>query len=291
MVDPALPLGLAAPAVGLPYGVILHGAEVTVPGRLPLSRQALAAVLRRASVVVCAGRYPSAEARRVAGARLAPVFEIPPGVDTARFSPLEGARRSAARAELGVGDDALVVLSVSRLVARKGFDVLLQAAAKLLAEFPSLVVVIGGAGRQRERLEALGRRLGVPARFIGRVPDEKLPSLYGAADVFAMACRNRWGGLEQEGFGIVFLEAAACAVPQVAGRSGGADEAVVHGETGLVVDDPGDPHSVSAALRALLSDGALRRRMGEAGRLRAERSFDYDLLAPRLAAALGDVPG
>jgi phosphatidylinositol alpha-1,6-mannosyltransferase len=98
-------------------------------------------------------------------------------------------------------------------------------------------------------------------------------------------------GLEQEGFGIVFLEAAACGVPQVAGRSGGAAEAVVDGQTGLVVDEPGDVGQVSAALRRLLADGSLRAAMGAAGRIRAERSFGYGLLAGRLAAALADVEG
>jgi phosphatidylinositol alpha-1,6-mannosyltransferase len=123
------------------------------------------------------------------------------------------------------------------------------------------------------------------------VPDDQLPRLYGAADVFAMACRNRWLGLEQEGFGIVFLEAAAAGVPQVAGRSGGADEAVVHGQTGMVVDRPAEARAVAGALRALLTDPHGRRRMGMLARARAERSFDYDVLAPRLAAALRDMPG
>ena len=86
--------------------------------------------------------------------------------------------------------------------------------------------------------------------------DDDLPSLYACADVFAMLCRNRWGGLEQEGFGIVFLEAAACGVPQVAGASGGAAEAVVDGETGLVVDPPEDVDAVAEALASLLTDDA-----------------------------------
>jgi len=115
--------------------------------------------------------------------------------------------------------------------------------------------------------------------------------LYGAADVFAMACRNRWLDLEQEGFGIVFLEAAAAGVAQVAGRSGGADEAVVDGETGLVVADPGDPGAVAHALRRLLGDEEGRQAMGRAARTRVEQSFGYGFLARRLADALQDVEG
>ena len=131
-----------------------------------------------------------------------------------------------------------------------------------MPSFPDLTVAIAGAGRDRSRLEARCRPAGAPVRLLGPVPDDDLPRLYGAADVFVMACRDRWLGLEQEGFGIVFLEAAACGVAQVAGRSGGADEAVVHGETGLVVDDPSDPGRVAAALRRLLTDDELRRPHG-----------------------------
>jgi phosphatidyl-myo-inositol dimannoside synthase len=123
--------------------------------------------------------------------------------------------------------------------------------------------------------------------FLGRVPDEDLPSLYACVDVFAMLCRSRWGGLEQEGFGIVFLEAAACGVPQVAGDSGGAAEAVDDGVTGLVVRTPDDPREVAAAFEQLLDDPTARARMGRAGRERAIREFSYDVLAHRLGVSLG----
>jgi phosphatidyl-myo-inositol dimannoside synthase len=126
----------------------------------------------------------------------------------------------------------------------------------------------------------------VPVRFLGRVSEDDLAQLDAAADVFAMVCRDRWGGLEQEGFGIVYLEAAACGVPQVAGASGGADDAVEDGVTGIVVRDPRDAVAVADALAALLDDAALRARMGEAARLRAVADFSWDGLAARLASAL-----
>ena len=170
-------------------------------------------------------------------------------------------------------------------------DVLVDAAGALEASFPTLTVVVGGDGRDRARLARRIAARRAPVRLLGRVPDESLPELYGAADVFVMACRNRWHGLEQEGFGIVFLEAAAAGVPQIAGRSGGAGEAVADGVTGFVVDEPHDPGRVAAAMRRLLSDPALRARMGIAARARAEASFGYDALARRLAAALCDVEG
>jgi phosphatidyl-myo-inositol dimannoside synthase len=121
--------------------------------------------------------------------------------------------------------------------------------------------------------------------------EEDRAALLGAADIFVMACHNRWLGLEQEGFGIVFLEAAAAGVPQIAGDSGGAAEAVVHGQTGLVVADPEDPGRVAEALRTLLADPKLRKRMGRAARVRAQESFDYDFLASRLASTLAEVAG
>ena len=159
-------------------------------------------------------------------------------IASCRSTPIE---RAEARGRFGLPDDAALVVSVSRLVPRKGMDVLIEAAARLAPDHPELMVAIGGDGRDRERLERLvgaDRRAGAPAR--PGAATTTCPALYGCADVFAMLCRNRWAGLEQEGFGIVFLEAAACGVRQVAGDSGGAAEAVVDGETGLVVGDPRD---------------------------------------------------
>jgi phosphatidyl-myo-inositol dimannoside synthase len=110
--------------------------------------------------------------------------------------------------------------------------------------------------------------------------------LYGCADVFAMLCRSRWAGLEQEGFGIVFLEAAACGVPQIAGNSGGAAEAVVDGHTGMVIHRPRSVADVASALDALLGDETTQKAMGAAARQRAEVHYSYDVLAKVLDKAL-----
>ena len=191
-----------------------------------------------------------------------------------------------ARRRFGVAPDAKLVVSVSRLVPRKGMDVLIEASARLTGAHPTLEVVIGGSGRDAKRLQRLIDETGAPARLLGRVDDEHLPALYGTADVFSMACRNRWLGLEQEGFGIVFLEAAACAVPQIAGQSGGSAEAVEHDETGLVIEDPSSAEELATALDALLTDPDRRAAMGAAGRARAVDEFSYDVLAARLQDAL-----
>ena len=285
--DPALPVGHAARRVGRPYAVVLHGSEVTVPGRLPMARSILARVLRGASLVICAGNYPAAEAERAAGCTL-PTVVVPPGVDTDRFRPLDEAERASVRRELGLPVDAPLVVSVSRLVPRKGMDTLIRSAARLGRTEPDLVVAIAGSGRDRRRLEGLVASTGAPVRFLGRVPEELLPGLYGAGDVFAMLCRSRWGGLEQEGFGIVFLEAAAAGVPQVAGESGGAAEAVAHERTGLVMGRPNAVEQVARTLSDLLGDRERRAEMGREARRRAEAEFSYDVLARRLRAGIDD---
>jgi phosphatidylinositol alpha-1,6-mannosyltransferase len=287
VLDPALPLGLVGPSLGLPYALVIHGAEVTVPSRLPAARETLAWVLRHASAVIAAGGYPETQARRAAGSRMPPVTVIPPGVDAARFRPLDDTERARIRAELKLPTDGRLVLSVSRLVPRKGMDVLIDAASRLGATRPDLTVAIAGSGRDSSRLDRLIGGSAAPVHLLGRVPDEDLPRLYASADVFAMLCRDRWAGLEQEGFGIVFLEAAACAVPQVAGDSGGAAEAVVEGATGLVIRRPRDAEQAARSLASLLDDEGLRRRLGRAARSRVEASFDYQTLATRLELALG----
>jgi len=283
--DPALPVGHAGRRVGRPYAVVLHGSEVTVPGRLPVARSMLARVLRGASLVICAGNYPAGEAERAAGCTL-PTVVVPPGVDTDRFRPLDEAERASVRRELGLPVDAPLVVSVSRLVPRKGMDTLIRAAARLGRTEPDLVVAIAGSGRDRRRLEGLVASTGAPVRLLGRVPEELLPGLYGAGDVFAMLCRSRWGGLEQEGFGIVFLEAAAAGVPQVAGESGGAAEAVAHERTGLVMGRPDAVERVARTLSDLLGDEKRRAEMGREARRRAEAEFSYDVLARRLRVGI-----
>ena len=285
VLDPALPLGHIGPALRHRYAVVVHGAEVTVPGRLPGTKALLGRVLRGAELVVSAGRYAAVEAERAAGVHL-PTLVVPPGVDVRRFVPLDPAERAAARERFGLPTDTPLVVGISRLVPRKGFDVLIAAADRLARTGRPVAVAIAGGGRDDTRLRRLGAEASAPVHFLGRVADADLPDVYGCGDIFAMCCRDRWSGLEQEGFGIVFVEAAAAGVPQVAGDSGGAAEAVLDGETGLVVAHPEDPEAVAIALARLLDDPGLRCRLGAEARRRAEREFTYDLLAARLGAGL-----
>lgn len=285
VLDPALPLGLVGPWLALPYMVVLHGAEVTVPGRLPGSKQLLGQVLNKAEHVIAAGGYPAREGDHAAGKKLGATI-VPPGVDTDRFVPLSAVERAQARARFGLSDTDEVVLGISRLVPRKGFDTVIRAVAQLAVRRPRLRLVIGSTGREEDRLKKLAQELHAPVTFLGRVPHDDLPALYGCSDVFAMMCRNRWGGLEQEGFGIVFVEAGACGVPQIAGDSGGAAEAVLDGVTGYVMENPTDVAGLAARIDTILSDDALRASMSAASRQRACEEFNYDVLAKRLGAVL-----
>lgn len=312
--DPAVPVGILGPRLGLPYGVVLHGAEVSVPANLPLARAALARVLRGARWAVANSAWVAGQAARVAGGSIPPVVTITPGVDHLRFCQLAPPERAAARRRLGLASDATVVLSVGRLVARKNMAMLIEAVGMLAPQRPGLCLLIAGAGRQGSHLGRLaaavnqgtgddqprsssgstpaGRSTGASVRMLGQVADADLPALYGAADIFAQPTVTRWSGLEQEGFGMVFVEAAACGIPALAGRSGGAGEAVLDGVTGLVVDRPTDPVAVADALRQLLDDPVRRQQLGRQARQRVESCFTYDQLAKQLSATLAlSAPG
>lgn len=274
VLDPVLPVGLLGPELSLPYAVFMHGSELL--GRLPIGDRLAGRILRRAAHVVAAGTYPADETRRLTRGAEPPITIVPCGVDASRFTPLED--KAVARARFDLPADVPLVVGLSRLVRRKGFDVLIDAVQRL----EGVHVAIGGAGRDHDRL---ARMAGARVHLVGRVADDLLPAFYGCGDAFAMLCRDQWGGLEKEGFGIVFLEAAACGVPQVAGRSGGSADAVADGETGVVVDDPRDVDAVAAAITSVL-EPTTNARMAAASRARAVGEFDYDLLAVRLRDAL-----
>ena len=287
VIDPAVPLGIIGPALNRPYVVVLHGAEVTVPGRLPVARQTLSRVLDQATGVISAGEYALAEAERAVGRELRSVV-IPPGVDIDRYRPLAAPDTLAIRDRFDIAPDAPFIFSVSRLVPRKGMDTLIASASRLRAAFPDLVVCIAGDGRDRARLQRRIDALDAPVRLLGRIPDDDKAALLSSADLFAMLCRNRWNGLEQEGFGIVFVEAAAAGTAQIAGDSGGASEAVADGQTGVVLEVDASIGDVAQSIASLLGDPQRLATMGAASRDRAVTKFSYDGLATRLQATLDE---
>jgi phosphatidylinositol alpha-1,6-mannosyltransferase len=214
-----------------------------------------------------------------------PVIQIPPGVDTAAFSPLHAEERGSVRESLGLDANDFLISSYSRLVPRKGMDTLIKATV-YLRDLSDLRLAIGGSGRDRERLEKLSKKLKAPVTFLGRVSDDLLSPWLGASDLMVMDCRSRWFGLEQEGFGIVFMEAAASGVAQIAGRSGGSHEAVIDGETGLVVSRSRSPKALAIAIRELYEDTEKRQAFALRSREVAVERFEWDILAKQLGDAL-----
>lgn len=255
-----------------PIGVLCHGAEVTIPAAIPGSRQVLAALLRAADVRFAVSRFT---ADRVATLTGRDAVYVGAGVDLTTFAP--SPERGAVR---------LVIGCVSRFVPRKGQRRLLEAAARVRADGHDIEVLLVGRGRDEQRLRRRAAVLGVPTRFAVDVPWVELPRHYGEMDVFCMPCRSRWAGLEVEGLGLVFLEAAASALPVLAGDSGGAPETVVPGETGYVVHDVAD---IVEALEMLVDVPQRRRDMGRAGRLRMEGAFTWEAVARRLAEGFAAV--
>lgn len=247
----------------------------------------------RAAAVVAVSRF-TADLLKEFGVPAERIRVILPGADLSRFrlSPEEReAARRAVRERLGIGPSAPVLLTVGRLVRRKGHDTVLRALPRVLERLPDCVYLVAGDGPERGRLEALSRRLGLAGhvRFLGRVSDDDLPGLYAASDLFCMVSRNL-GGRDVEGFGIVYIEAAACGLPSVAGDEGGPAEAVLHGETGLLVPAR-SPSAVADAALSLLSDPARRRALGEAARRRALTHFSWDRVAREFEELLRELEG
>jgi phosphatidylinositol alpha-1,6-mannosyltransferase len=165
-------------------------------------------------------------------------------------------------------------------------DTLIKASALIRNDFPSLQVAIGGAGRDLSRLEKLAASSNAPVTFLGRVADGQLSEWLAASDLMVMDCRSRWLGLEQEGFGIVFVEAASAGLAQIAGRSGGSHEAVLDGLTGTVVSDSRSVESLAKAMSELLNDETLRHDYARQSRVVALERFDWNTLAARLGNGL-----
>ncbi|WP_338777782.1 glycosyltransferase family 4 protein [Streptomyces sp. DG1A-41] len=284
----AAPLGLMAPALRSAGAERLvattHGHEAGW-AQLPAARQLLRRIGDSTDTITYLGEYTRS---RIAGAlspqAAARMAQLPPGVDEKTFHP--GSGGDEIRARLGLTDRPVVVC-VSRLVRRKGQDILIQAMPRILAAEPDAVLLIVGGGPYERDLRRLAHDTGVAAsvRFTGPVPWAELPAHYGAGDVFAMPCRTRRGGLDVEGLGIVYLEASATGLPVVAGDSGGAPDAVLDGETGWVVRG-GSPAEAADRVVTLLADAELRRRMGERGREWVEEKWRWDLLADKLKALL-----
>ena len=270
--------------VGTPFGILLHGGDLLIlqhqVHQSVLKRRAARALLSSAAVLVANSQWTRDRCINLLGElEIEPTPEqvrvVPLGADPAFFRP--GIATRAVRERYGLTEGRWL-LSVARLTRHKGIDTALQALALLGDRYPDLRYAVVGQGEEEQALEAEARQLGVAdrVRFLTGVPDSDLPALYNTAEIYLGVSRLMEHRVE--GFGISLAEASACGVPVVAGRSGGIPEAVRDGSTGLLVEAE-RAEAVAAALRRLLDDSALRRRLGQEGRRAVEEYFNWDRVA------------
>jgi phosphatidyl-myo-inositol dimannoside synthase len=282
----AAPLGLLAVGLRRRSGIrravaLTHGHEAGWAA-LPGARGLLRRIGDGVDVVTYLGEYFRRRLAPVLGDRTA-LRQLAPGVDVDMFHPsVDG---TEVRKRYGLSDRPVIVC-VSRLVPRKGQDALVRVLPAVRRRVPDAALLVVGGGPYAG---ALRRMAGEGVHFTGSVPWAELPMHYAAGDVYAMPCRTRRGGLDVEGFGIVFLEASAVGLPVVAGVSGGSPDAVRDGDTGYLVDGR-DPAALTDRLVRLLTDRDLAARMGTAGRAWVERAWRWELQADRMADLLSGQP-
>lgn len=275
----ALPEGFTAWLVARltfhPVVIYAHGEELTTWGNGG-KYKAMRFALRHADYVIANSEFTRDELLKmdVTPARITLIY---PGVDVTRFRP--GLACDDLRLSVGVGSAGKLILSVGRLSRRKGFDQVIKSLPTLVQTGLDVQYTLIGIGEDQDYLFDLAREHGVAERvhFLGHVSADDLPRWYNACDMFAMPNREING--DTEGFGMVFIEAAACAKPVVAGTAGGTGAAVVDGTTGMRVD--GNQLAVTSALSRLLGDPLLARRMGEAGVVRAQVEFTWERVADK----------
>ena len=285
----AAPLGLLAPALRRAGArrivAITHGHEAAWAA-FPLARGLLRKIGDSVDVMTYLGDYFRRRlAKALSPEAAARMRRLAPGVDTSIFRP--GCGGPDVRARLGLGTRP-VILCVSRLVPRKGQDALIRAMPMVLkATASGAVLLLVGDGSYANKLRSLARKLGVASNvvFAGEIAADDLPAYYDTANVFAMPCRTRRSGMDVEGLGIVFLEAAASGLPVIAGDSGGAPDAVRNAETGFVISGR-DPDLLAQRLKQLLIDPAMARSMGSKGRAWVEHSWRWDAVGQSLRGLL-----
>jgi phosphatidylinositol alpha-1,6-mannosyltransferase len=289
----AAPLGLMASRLRRYANVrrtvaTTHGHEVWW-AKTPGARQLLRRIGDTNDVLTYVAEFTRAEiAKALSRDAAEAMVRLTPGVDTGHFNPKVEASSVLTRYGL-VG--RRVVLCVSRLVERKGQDVLVEAWPLVRHAVPDAALLIVGDGPMRDKLYRRVAELGLDESvvFTGPKPWRELPAFFASGDVFCMPTRTRKFGLEVEALGIVYLEAAATGLPIVVGESGGAPDTVVNGETGFLVDGS-DPRAVADRLIMLLNDPELAARLGAAGRRMVVDDWQWSVVVERLATALDPMP-
>jgi len=260
--------------LGIPFVAFCHGEDITLTAERRFQPKVRNLVYHSADAIVANGDF-AVQGLRSIGVDTGKVYKITPGLDTSLFYPESG--QAELQRRYGINGE-LVVMTVARLVSRKGHKRVLRALAQISPQVPAFKYVIVGRGPLEEELRALTTELNLENRvvFAGFVPDDQLNRHYNLADIVVMP--NTGEGGDVEGFGMVFLEANAAGKPVIGGRSGGTPEAIVEGKTGYLVD-PSDDQELRDALHTLLNDGQLRKTMGSAGMHRARTQFSWETRA------------
>jgi phosphatidylinositol alpha-1,6-mannosyltransferase len=284
-------LGLAGIRTKPAYVQAIHGSEVLYllrPDAPRSHRHLFQWTTRHARRLIALGAYQGELLSQlgVAGGR---VFVSPEGADVGKFERVDERVLEAVRERHRL-DGRFVILTVGRLVERKGHDTVLRALPRVAKSVPNVSYVIVGDGPHEAPLQSLARELGIEDRvaFCGRVPEDELVAYYHACDVFVMISREL--SEDTEGFGIVFIEAAACGKPTLGGRSGGIPDAIVDGETGILIE-PETVDPLTTALVSLSADRDLARRLGEAGRRRVYESYQYRDIAANILDGIAGARG
>ena len=284
------PLALVAgrvAALGYRYGFIVYGAELLVPTAAPGLRAVVLGALGRSDFVLSCSNYTLGRLRTLLSRRgidMPPAERLPARVDLDRFRP--GVDGSSVRGGLDLSEDDRIVLSLGRLVERKGVHRMIDAMSDVQKRVPEAVFVVAGAGPEEKNLRRQVSSSGARVVFAGRVPETDAPSLFATADVFTLPVVDRYFGLEVEGLGVVMLEAGASGTPSVIGRSGGSPETVVDGETGFVIDAR-DRGALADRVGYLLENPGAAAEMGRKARAFVEREFATAPLPSPLIEWLG----
>jgi phosphatidyl-myo-inositol dimannoside synthase len=272
--------------LGIPYTVWVYGSETIRFGRFSSLERLMKWILNEAKRVVVISSFAENEYLDFS---VSPhkLVKLPPGVETDFFTPRQKDEELVKKYSL---KDKIVLLTISRLDERKGHDMVLKAIPRLLPDYPDIIYLIVGKGREEERLREIVSENGLEDTviFAGYVHEDQLPKYYNLCDIFVLPNRiSEKSALkgDYEGFGIVFLEASACGKLVIAGQSGGVTDAVLNGVTGYLVD-PLSPGDITSMIKRLLDDRVLREKIGNAGRDWVVKNFDWKVLMKRFEEIL-----
>lgn len=261
---------------------LTHGHEVWW-AKLPIFRQLLSKISKDVDVLTYLGEYTKNAIKKVVSDQ-SKLIKIAPGIDVDHFQPSEKSNDLIHKLNIS---NRPVIVSVGRLVHRKGQDKLIVAMSQVIKDFPTAVLLLVGEGPIKYMLQKLVQHHSLEKNviFAGRVQLDELPRYIQLGQIFAMPARDRFFGLEVEGLGIVYLEASACALPVIVGNSGGAPDAVISEKTGLIVDGT-SPDQIANSIKSLLQQPELAKRYGAAGREWVVNEWRWEIWSKRFNSLL-----